>query len=250
MQFLSWRIHQQITKETNLGAKIMQASLKNCYPLVFKSIHQNAMFKGTPYYSPGLSVEKYSSKCKKKETFWLYYNFFMYQITGQYLINNKFKHIECITDDRFVNDVVLFWIKITSNEPNRKIINLLIIWWLSFFFSPAPIDAPVITNLISPSATTILVEWSGVQFPAGPIVGHDLNIESSTLVRMSVGHNVFSHVFTDQLPNTTYNVSVAARNSFGSGPLRAQSVTTLEAKSGDFKLGSLFNSFAFLSCVF
>ncbi|PIK47989.1 putative proto-oncogene tyrosine-protein kinase ROS [Apostichopus japonicus] len=94
-----------------------------------------------------------------------------------------------------------------------------------------PIDAPVITNLISPSATTILVEWSGVQFPAGPIVGHDLSIESSTLVRMPVGPNVFSHVFTDQLPNTTYNISVAARNSFGSGPLRAQSVTTLEAQS-------------------
>lgn len=134
-----------------------------------------------------------------------------------------------------------------AKQKDRKFVNNLV---TVFLLSPAPIDAPVITNLISPSATTILVEWSGVQFPAGPIVGHDLNIESSRLVRMSVGPNVFSHVFTDQLPNTTYNISVAARNSFGSGPLRAQSVTTLEAQSGDLKLGSLFNSFTFLSCVF
>lgn len=99
-------------------------------------------------------------------------------------------------------------------------------------FSAAPLDAPRITNLVSQSPTTILVEWREVIFPAGEIVSYELTLDFPSLTKFTALPSARSHRFFDLSPNQVYNVTVAATNSDGTGPLSFETVTTLEEPTG------------------
>ncbi|XP_071801017.1 proto-oncogene tyrosine-protein kinase ROS-like [Asterias amurensis] len=91
-----------------------------------------------------------------------------------------------------------------------------------------PLSGPIITSLVSRSSSTISVSWLKPNFPSGPIIEHIVTVENAAgdrLVTMATS----SHTFGRLVPNTSYTVTVEARNAEGTSPGAAQNVTTLPA---------------------
>ena len=75
------------------------------------------------------------------------------------------------------------------------------------------------------------MSWLKPNFPSGPIIEHIVTVENAAgdrLVTMATS----SHTFGRLVPDTSYTVTVEARNAEGTSPGAAQNVTTLPAVNG------------------
>ncbi|XP_070569170.1 proto-oncogene tyrosine-protein kinase ROS-like [Ptychodera flava] len=100
--------------------------------------------------------------------------------------------------------------------------------------SGVPSSSPTITELYSPSHSTVYIEWEQPVFINGPLTNYHLSltevlVENHTEIVKDVMPDTLSYTFTLLKAETFYEVKISAGNIDGRGPAAIDNVTT-EAK--------------------
>ncbi|XP_077977455.1 proto-oncogene tyrosine-protein kinase ROS-like [Glandiceps talaboti] len=100
--------------------------------------------------------------------------------------------------------------------------------------SGVPSSSPTITELSSPSHSTIYITWEAPLFINGPLTNYQISLieilaEDHTQIIKDVLETTFAYTFTLLKAETLYEVKVSAGNVAGHGPPAVENITTVAA---------------------